>query len=124
MPPLRRTRKTHNRGNFTHEPIRVRDDLADRQSAAFTCPKGHEFRSTFAASAVPPKTWECRHHSIQAEYKDTPPQEQQPARTHNHWDMIRQRRSESELAQLLTSQLQALRAGQLVTVEQWLAKRK
>lgn len=120
MPPLR-AHTTRDSGIFTHEPIRVRDDaLAARQSVAFTCPQGHEFTVTFADDAAPPGTWECRQHSVNAERNDTRPPEHQPTKARSHWDMLSQRRPEPELAQLLDTQLNALRAGQLVTVEQWL----
>jgi RNA polymerase-binding protein len=120
MPPLR-THKTRDHSIFTHEPIRgPDDDLAARQSVAFTCPQGHQFTITFADDAVPPSTWECRQHSVTAERKDALPQEQQPTKARSHTDMLHERRPESELAQLLDTQLKALRAGQLQTVEQWL----
>jgi RNA polymerase binding protein RbpA len=95
------------------------DDLTARQSVAFTCPQGHEFTLTFADNAIPPCTWECRQHSVTAEHKDALPQEQ-PTKARSHWDMVNERRPESELAQLLDTQLKALRAGQLQTVGQWL----
>lgn len=120
MPPWR-AHPSRDGGIFTHEPIRVcDDDLAARQSVAFICPQGHEFTIAFAADAAPPSTWECRQHSVDAERNDIRPQEHQPTKARSHWDMLRQRRPEPELAQLLDTQLNALRAGRLVTVKQWL----
>jgi len=117
----RRTRTTHDRGIFTHEPAQIHDDdLAARQSVEFTCPQGHTFSVTFADDAIPPRTWECRQHGVPAELNNTRPREHQPTKARSHWDMLSQRRPEPELAQLLNTQLNALRAGQLVTVEQWL----
>lgn len=41
---LSRARTTPERGIFTQDPARVRDDdLAARQTAGFICPRGHEF---------------------------------------------------------------------------------
>jgi len=123
MPPPLRTRNTHDNGIVTHEPTRSGDDdLADRQPVAFTCPKGHDLSITFAGAAIPPSTWECRHHGIQAQRQcqDTRPPEQQPAKPRSHWDLLRERRLEPELAQLLDTQLHALHTGQLITVDQWL----
>jgi len=116
-----RTHTTRDGGIFAPKPIGVPDDdLAARQPAEFACPRGHEFTVSFADDVVPPSVWECRQHGVEAGLKGALPQAQQSANTRSHWDMLRERRPESELARLLDTRLDALRAGQLVTVGQWL----
>jgi hypothetical protein len=118
MPIPHRTR-THDNGIFT-QPAQARDDdLAARRSASFTCPRGHEFAIPFAENAATPGTWECRQHGTTAQLANTTPQ-QQSTKTHSHLDLVLERRPETELAQLLNQQLNALQAGQLISVEQWL----
>jgi RNA polymerase binding protein RbpA len=116
-----RTHATRHSGIFAPDPMGVPDDdLAPRRPAEFACPRGHEFTVSFADDVVPPSVWECRRHGVEAGLKGALPQGQQSAGTRSHWDMLRERRPESELARLLDTQLNALRAGQLVTVGQWL----
>jgi RNA polymerase-binding protein len=120
---LRRASSTHERGIFAQAPARVRnDDLAGRQTVEFACPRGHDFTGLFADNADLPKTWECRQHGIEAGLKDTthPPR---PVKKHSHWDKVLERRPRTELAQLLNQQLEELRTGRLIPVEQWLAMR-
>jgi RNA polymerase-binding protein len=100
---------------FSYQPIRGNDDVAARQSAVFLCPRGHEFVVMFADDAVPPAQWECRHHSVKAATKGVPHQPQ-PRPRKTHWDLLRERRTEPELAALLTEQIEALRSGRSVPV--------
>src|SRR5215470_10043865 len=99
MPRLARSAPP-DRGIFVHEPVRVpEDDLVARRSIGFRCPRGHTFTVTFADGAELPASWECRRHSapagrIGALRQPTPV----PRRT--HWDMLRERRPEPELARL------------------------
>jgi len=119
MPRLARSAAA-DRGIFAHEPVCIpEDDLAARSLSGFRCPRGHTFTVTFADGAKLPASWECRQHSVKAGrigilHKPT------PAVPRTHWDMVRERRPEPELAQLLNEQLKDLRAGQLLPVDQWL----
>jgi hypothetical protein len=76
----------------------------------------------FADDIELPAEWECRQHGIAARLKDSA-HSQQPAKTRTHWDMVRERRNESELARILDDQIKDLRAGRLVGVEVWLRER-
>ena len=98
-------------------------DSANRQSAAFVCPRGHEFTLMFADNVQLPSAWECRQHSTAAGLKNQARPQAPPVKVRTYLDMLRERRSERDLAVLLDSQLKALRAGQLVPVERWLHER-
>jgi len=119
-----RARTTHERGTFAQasEPART-SDLAARQTVRFACPRGHDFTIPFADNADMPATWECRRHGIEGRLKGNA-QLPRPVKMRCHWDMVLERRRVSELAQLLSQQLKDLRAGRLVSVEQWLAMRR
>lgn len=106
----------------TYQPDRQQEEPATRQSAAFVCPRGHEFTLVFADDVELPSSWECRQHSTQAELETQARLQPQPVKVRTHLDMLRERRSEPELAQLLDDQLKALRAGQLVSVEEWVGQ--
>lgn len=89
--------------------------FADRFTARYLCPNGHEFEVTFAAEATPPATWGCTCGATAEIVGDIPEDEDQkptkPVRT--HWDMLRERRSLDELEQVLDEQLTLLREGRL-----------
>lgn len=89
--------------------------FADRFTARYLCPNGHEFEVTFAAEATPPAQWECKCGEMADVVGDVPEDDDQkpakPQRT--HWDMLRERRSLEELDQVLTEQLTLLREGRL-----------
>ncbi|SDE28244.1 RNA polymerase-binding protein RbpA [Auraticoccus monumenti] len=89
-------------------------EFAARQEIGFDCVRGHQFSVTFAAEADLPTLWDCprcgsqakRSDGVEAEVKET-----KPART--HWDMLLERRSISELEELLAERLDLLRAGEV-----------
>jgi len=119
--PILRTREQE---RPTYHPVRGQEeDLAGRKSADFICPRGHEFTRVFADDIELPAEWECRQHSVTAERKNQAYQQPLPVKVRTHWDMVRERRKESELARILDDQLTALRAGELVTVGVWLRER-
>ena|SRR5215813_10314209 len=103
------------RGIFSYQSIRGNEDVAARRSVSFVCPHGHEFAVLFADDADPPVQWECRHHGVQAATKAAPHQPP-PRLRKSHWDLLMERRTEPELAQLLTEQIEALRSGRLMPV--------
>lgn len=82
---------------------------APRQQVRYSCPRGHVFEVTFSADADLTSIWECRTHGVQASIVEKnigQPKTSQPART--HWDMLRERRSISELEDLLAERLKLL----------------
>ena len=116
--------RARDQARSTHQPLRLPDaDPVTHQSAAFACPRGHEFTLMFADNVQLPGTWECRQHSTAAGLKNQARPQAPPVKVRTHLDMLRERRSELDLAVLLDSQLKALRAGQLVPVERWLHER-
>src|SRR5262250_1387889 len=85
-------------------------DLAPRQEIAFDCPKGHHFTVPFAAEAEVPATWECRvcgTIALTAAGDQPTPKKVKPPRS--HWDMLRERRSISDLEQVLAERLALIR---------------
>ncbi len=85
-------------------------ELAPRQEIGFDCPKGHHFTVVFAEEAELPTEWECsrcgetarRSDGVESEAKAT-----KPVRT--HWDMLRERRSNEALEDLLAERLDEIR---------------
>jgi hypothetical protein len=85
-------------------------DLAPRQEVAFVCPKNHHFTVPFAAEAEVPPTWECRvcgAIAFTTEGDQPIPKKAKPPRS--HWDMLRERRSISDLEQVLAERLAVIR---------------
>jgi len=85
-------------------------ELAPRQTAAYDCPKGHQFTVPFAAEAELPATWECKVCGAPALLVDgqlPEPKKVKPART--HWDMLMERRTVDDLEEVLAERLAVLR---------------
>lgn len=85
-------------------------DLAPRHTVQYACPKGHEFDVPFSGDAEVPPTWECRLHGAESKIIDGNEPEQKkikPPRT--HWDMLLERRTISELEELLNERLAELK---------------
>jgi rubredoxin len=85
-------------------------DLAPRQEVIFDCPKGHRFSVPFAAEAEIPAKWECRVCGATA----TTATGDQPAAAkvkppRSHWDMLMERRSISDLEEVLAERLAIIR---------------
>jgi hypothetical protein len=89
-------------------------EFAARQQVGYQCPRGHAFEITMSVEAEVPATWECPRcgadalsvSGIQPEAKT-----EKPVRT--HWDMLLERRSISELEDILTERLELLRGGEI-----------
>ncbi|HYS33291.1 MAG TPA: RNA polymerase-binding protein RbpA [Streptosporangiaceae bacterium] len=85
-------------------------DLAPRQEVAFECPKGHRFSVPFAAEAEVPAKWECR---ICGATASTASGDQATAAKvkapRSHWDMLMERRSISDLEEVLAERLAIIR---------------
>ncbi len=89
-------------------------EFAARQRVAYVCAQGHEFDIPMSAEADIPPLWECPRCGAEALMKDgerPEPKAEKPART--HWDMLLERRSESELEEILTERLEMLRGGEI-----------
>ncbi len=88
-------------------------EFAPRLRTVYDCPRGHETIVPFAAEADIPPSWECRicggtgllRDAEQPEAKKT-----KPART--HWDMLLERRSTTELEEVLAERLAVLHEHQ------------
>ncbi|HLR28116.1 MAG TPA: RNA polymerase-binding protein RbpA [Ruania sp.] len=88
-------------------------EFAPRVEAVYDCPDGRVIIIPFAADAEIPPVWEAPGGGEallrNAERPDKKPGK--PVRT--HWDMLLERRTESELQELLDERLELLRSGQL-----------
>jgi hypothetical protein len=83
--------------------------FAERQKVHYDCACGKTIELPFATEAEIPATWQCRCGAEAllrgGEWPEKKPGK--PART--HWDMLLERRSISELEELLTERLELLR---------------
>ena len=89
-------------------------ELAARQQIEYACPQGHHFEVTMSVEAEVPALWECPRCGAEAlSTSGIKPEEkaEKPART--HWDMLLERRSISELEDILTERLELLRGGEI-----------
>ena len=85
-------------------------ELAPRLEVGFDCPNDHHFEVVFAAEAELPTEWECpRCGSPAARSDGTRPEEKDVKPPRTHWDMLLERRSIPELAELLEERLTLLR---------------
>jgi hypothetical protein len=85
-------------------------DLAPRRSVQYACPKGHDFDVPFSDDVEPPMTWECRLHGNVSKLIDgVEPETKKAKPPRTHWDMLLERRSISELDELLAERLAELR---------------
>jgi rubredoxin len=87
-------------------------EFAPRQRVVYDCAQGHEFEIPMAAEADIPFTWECPRCGAESRQRDGSEPElkaEKPART--HWDMLLERRSITELEDILSERLELLRAG-------------
>ena len=83
--------------------------FAERQKVYYDCACGKTIELPFATEAEIPATWQCRCGAEAllrgGQWPEKKPEK--PART--HWDMLLERRSISELEELLTERLELLR---------------
>ena len=85
-------------------------DPADRIEITYTCPTDHEFTRVFAADASVPAAWDCPHCGRNAscgftQSSETPVDD--GPRT--HWDMVLERRTTEELAEMLAERVAQMR---------------
>jgi hypothetical protein len=89
-------------------------EFAARQQVGYKCTRGHTFEITMSVEAEVPAHWECPRCGAEALSIDGIEPEQKvekPVRT--HWDMLLERRSISELEDILTERLELLRGGEI-----------
>ena len=87
-----------------------RGDSAPRQRVKYFCANGHENQPTFAVGAQLPDSWDCPRCGLPAsrdEENPPPPPRIEPYKTHLAY--VKERRSDSEAAEILQEALQALR---------------
>jgi hypothetical protein len=81
--------------------------------AHYDCPQGHVTVVPFSAEAEVPPLWECRC-GAEALLRDAERPQAKPTRpARTHWDMLLERRTISELEELLQERLHLLRSGKL-----------
>jgi len=88
-------------------------ELSARQSVSFLCPKNHRSELVFAQGVELPITWQCQFCQSSATrlmdgtaVVDDSAAEDGPR---THYDMVKERRSEQELEQLLEEMLVSMR---------------
>ncbi len=89
-------------------------EFAARQQVGYECPQGHAFEITMSIEAEVPAIWECARCGADALSTAgiTPDLKvEKPART--HWDMLLERRSVTELEDILKERLELLRGGEI-----------
>ncbi|MGJ9412323.1 RNA polymerase-binding protein RbpA [Aeromicrobium sp. CF4.19] len=89
-------------------------EMAPRQEIQYVCADGHTFTVTMADEAEIPLEWEDPKTGLMGRLVDGAEpvkKDEKPIRT--HWDMLLERRSESELEEILTERLELLRSGEI-----------
>ncbi len=87
-------------------------EFAPRQLVSYDCANGHQFDIPMSSEAEIPFTWECPRCGASSRQRDGSEPESKvdkPVRT--HWDMLLERRSISELEDILSERLELLRNG-------------
>ena len=90
-------------------------EFVARKTVSFECPEGHLVTIPFAHDADIPARWQCPKCGADALVRDgatAPAKAVKPGRT--HWDMLLERRSVTELEELLQERLGLLRSGALI----------
>jgi hypothetical protein len=86
-------------------------EFAERVETVYDCAGGHVTVVPFSVEADIPALWQCRCGAMggrrDAKGADLPAVK----KSRSHWDMLMERRSVSELEQLLDERLALLRAG-------------
>lgn len=89
-------------------------EFAARQQVGYACQQGHTFEITMSVEAEIPATWECPRCGAEALSTDgRKPEEKAEKPVRTHWDMLLERRSISELEDILSERLEMLRNGQI-----------
>jgi len=89
-------------------------EFAARQQVGYQCPRGHAFEITMSVEAEVPANWECPRCGAEAlSVEGIQPEEKTEKPVRTHWDMLLERRSISELEDILTERLELLRGGEI-----------
>lgn len=89
-------------------------EFAARQQVGYRCTRGHVFEITMSDEADIPATWECPRCGAEALSTDgIKPEEKAEKPVRTHWDMLLERRSVSELEDILKERLELLRGGEI-----------
>ncbi len=89
-------------------------EFAARQQVGYRCTRGHVFEITMSDEAEIPATWECPRCGAEALSTDgIKPEEKAEKPVRTHWDMLLERRSVSELEDILKERLELLRGGEI-----------
>lgn len=87
--------------------------LEPRATVEYLCPASHAFEVVFSSDAELPDVWECRvcgKNGIRQEAgKSVELQESEDEAGRTHWQMLLERRSISELEEILAERLEYLR---------------
>ncbi len=85
-------------------------EFAARHILGFDCPQGHHFDIAFSVEAELPAEWECpRCGQVASRSDGTEPEQKENKPVRTHWDMLLERRSRDELAELLAERLEQVR---------------
>ena len=100
-------------------------EFAARQQVGYRCTEGHEFEITMSVEADVPANWECpRCGSVALSTSGILPEEKAEKPVRTHWDMLLERRSETELEDILKERLALLRGGEIGPAHLHRANRK
>lgn len=84
-------------------------DLAPRRTARYQCENGEVYEIPFSDDAEIPGTWMCKNGLEGTLMEGTAPEPKKVKPPRTHWDMLLERRSEEELAELLKERLDHIR---------------
>lgn len=85
-------------------------EMAPRHDIDFRCPQNHTFSVVLADEAELPYTWDCKVCGKPAVRVDSGPHEGKPVKhVRTHWDMLMERRTTTDLEEVLAERLALLR---------------
>lgn len=89
-------------------------EFAARQQVGYACPQGHRFDIPMSIEADIPANWECpRCGAVALSVDGILPEEKAEKPVRTHWDMLLERRSITELEDILSERLELLRGGEI-----------
>ncbi|ALX04803.1 MULTISPECIES: RNA polymerase-binding protein RbpA [Aeromicrobium] len=89
-------------------------EMAPRQEIEYVCDDGHSFLVVMSDEAEIPYEWEDPKTGRIGRLRDgTAPEKKEEKAARTHWDMLLERRSETELEEILTERLELLRSGEI-----------
>lgn len=78
------------------------NEFAQRADAEYFCVNNHRFVITFAAGVAQPVTWDCPRCGQSAQLAGSQAEAPVSDANRSHWDIVRERRTLGELADLLS----------------------